>query len=675
MELPNNKVGSMKRFAKFIRQPLQSSLMRGGVMAALLGASAVGAQPDTSVTEKDFLADMPIVLSVSRLPQRLDETPGAVTVLDRETIRQSGARDVADLMRMVPGFQVSTSFESVAPLASYHGAFDSYSNRVELLIDGRSVYSPYFIGSIGPGLQTVALDDIDHIEVQRGSNSAAYGARAILGVINIVTRHTADTLGVSGRLTTGERGVRDALASIGWGDDRASFRVTADRRADDGLAGANGGNEVSRVNMRADLRPTLSDEVQLRLGTMAIDAAKGVQGNVDNPPRDSFFGTKYAQLDWRRNLGVDEDIALNVSHTEEDNKDSFAYSLQRFGINDVYMVEGSGRATNDSISLQHTFRSSPSVRVVWGGEFRSERITSKALYATESPYITDFTRLFGNLEWRARPSVVVNAGAMAESSSVTGDTLAPRVMVNWHVTPGQTLRVGLSKAFRPPSNYEKFANLRYVWNGILLGVNTLATGNLDTESVVSHEIGYLGDFPKLGMSIDVRAFQEQINGFIRQRNQTLPRDYANDESFAIRGIEYQAKWKPWSGAELVVNQTYSHIDARTYLPGEPWWVNLSGTPLAAPKLANSISFTQKLPGQMTFALRHHDNGTAALTGSGSGSRVAMTRTDVRLSKMLRWGANRGELALVVENLGLPYADFSPEFEFRRRAYVSLRLDN
>ena len=143
-----------------------------------------------ALSERDFLGDMPIVLSVSRLPQRLDETPGAVTVIDRDMIRLSGARDVADLLRLVPGFQSSTSFETSAPLASYHGGFDSYSNRIQVLVDGRSVYSPYFIGSVGPGLQTVALADIERIEILRGSNSAAYGARAMLGVINIVTRST-----------------------------------------------------------------------------------------------------------------------------------------------------------------------------------------------------------------------------------------------------------------------------------------------------------------------------------------------------------------------------------------------------------------------------------------------------------------------------------------------------
>ena len=137
------------------------------LIATLGCANYAVAQALVSVSERDFLADIPIVLSVSRLPQRLDETPGAVTIIDRNMIRLSGARDVADLMRLVPGFQTSTSFETSAPLASYHGGFDSYSNRIQVLVDGRSAYSPYFIGSTGPGLQTVALEDIERIEVLR----------------------------------------------------------------------------------------------------------------------------------------------------------------------------------------------------------------------------------------------------------------------------------------------------------------------------------------------------------------------------------------------------------------------------------------------------------------------------------------------------------------------------
>ena len=106
------------------------------------------------------------------------------------------------------------------------GAFGEFTSRVQVLVDGRSNYSTYLTGSIGMGLQTVALTDIECIEVLRGSNSAAYGARAFLGVINIVTRDPVDTLGWQVSAAAGQNGVRDALARLGWGSDRAQFRLT-----------------------------------------------------------------------------------------------------------------------------------------------------------------------------------------------------------------------------------------------------------------------------------------------------------------------------------------------------------------------------------------------------------------------------------------------------------------
>lgn len=433
------------------------------------------AQSLDGLSEKDFLSEMPIVLSVSRLPQRLDDTPGAVTILDREMIRRSGARDVPDLLRLVPGFQTSASFEGVAPLASYHGGFDSFSNRIQVLIDGRSAYSPYFIGTVGPGLQTVALQDIERIEVLRGSNSAAYGARAVLGVINIVTRHTGDTLGAQVSVVAGENRVRDAQARLGWGQEGATYRLTVDRRADDGLEGSSGHNLLERLNFRADVNPSAQDEIQLRVGGMRIAAGRGLLlpttglPNPGNPPRDSTFGTSFAQLDWRRSLGENEDLAFSVSHTREFYRDSFPVALAGlpvygflFGPNDFFEVGIGGRATNNTLSLQHTFRQGPSLRVVWGGEFRREQVTSAPLYNTTSAFRTDFTRLFGNAEWHLHPNLVLNAGAMAEKSSDSGSSLAPRVMLNWHLTPGQTLRAGVSRGYRPASSFENYADARYV---------------------------------------------------------------------------------------------------------------------------------------------------------------------------------------------------------------------
>lgn len=634
------------------------------LLISLLGwHSLTSGQTSAAVSEQDYLSDMPIVLSVSRLPQRLDDTPGAVTIIDRDMIRLSGARDVADLLRLVPGFQTSTSFETGAPLAYYHGAFDAYSNRLQLLIDGRSAYSPYAIGSVGPGLQTVELDDIERIEVLRGSNSAAYGARAVLGVVNIVTHHTADTLGLRAGVSVGENGVRDAKASIGWGvATSGTYRLSVDRRSDGGLAGSNGHNQVNRFNFRSDLPLTTRDELQLRAGTTAIETGKGYAGQVDNPFHDAGLRASYAQLDWRRNLGANEDVALILSHTQDRYDDSFKYSLLPLGINDSLDVSIDGHSSNDSISLQHTLRYSSALRWVWGGEVRREQVTSKPLYNTDTAFVTQFTRVFGNAEWRIAPAWVLNAGAMAEHNSVTGNSLAPRLMLNWHVADGQTLRGGVSRAFRPPSTYEDFANVRYVWNGHLLAVTTLASGNLASESMLVRELGYLGDFRTLGLNLDVRAFDERLDNFITQLNATSPKNYANSENIAIRGLEYQLHWRPWRGTRVMLNQAYIGIDSP-----QP------GRALAAPKWSGSLALFQKLPAGVDLTLTHYDGGIATLPGSHPN--VYMNRTDLRLGSVFRVGGKKAELALVLQNLGRSYADFAPEFTFERRAFVTLQLDN
>lgn len=649
------------------RTHFYAAVLTAGGLLALAPALA---QEVASVSENDFLSDMPIVLSVSRLPQPLDETPGAVTVLDRGMIRRSGARDVADLMRLVPGFRVSNSFESVAPQVGYHGIFGRYSNRVELLIDGRSAYSPFFIGSIAPGLQTVALDDIERIEVLRGSNSAAYGARAFLGVINIVTRHTADSLGARGAVTTGENGIHDALASVGWGAGSDSFRLSVDRRADDGLEGANGRNSVSRVNFRSDLYPAPGHEVQLRLGALNLDAGRGQPNWALDPFRPFGFDSAYAQLDYKLVLSSDEDVAFKLSRSQERYREQFSVSLLPlfprlpFKINDAYTVSGDGEARSDALTLQHTQRHNPALRTVWGAEYRHERIESAPLYHTDTAFDTEFLRLFGNLEWRLAPDWLLNAGALAEKSSVTGSTLAPRVMMNWHLAPGHTLRAGVSKAFRPPSNYEKFADRRFDIPVLGVIVDTLATGQTEPETLLAKEVGYLGDFSAWGVGVDVRLFQERFDKLIDIRSGRIGKDYANNPAFDLQGAEYQVKWQPWQGAQIIFNQTW--INNSHSAPGDDE-INA-----ATPRRASSLAYFQQLPGQIDLTLMHSENSEMGLVADRPQPR---TRTDLRLAKAMRWGARRGEVALVVQNLGSAYADFKREHLFQKQAFITVRLEN
>ena len=137
-------------------------------------------------------------------------------------------------------------------------------------------------------------------------------------------------------------------------------------------------------------------------------------------------------------------------------------------------------------------------------------------------------------------------------------------------------------------------------------------------------------------------------------------DYVNGDDFSIRGAEYQLKWRPWPGAQLILNQAWTSIDST--VPVET---------MAAPQLASTLRWVQKLPGGLDFSLIHHDHSAAKLQGANQS--FAMSRTDLRLGYPLRFGQQRGDVAVVMQNLGAPYPDFDTTFFFKKRVFATLQL--
>lgn len=632
------------------------ALSAGGALAQLAApaaqasaAASTSAQaPAELISEAEFFNDLPVVLSVSRLAQRLDQAPGAVSVIDRDWIARSGARNVVDLLRLLPGFQTSQAFESVAPLAAYHGGFDAFSNRMQVLVDGRSVYSLYFIGSSAVGLQSVALEDIERIEVLRGSNSATFGARAMLGVVNIVTRAPADTPALRVGLVRGSGDVMDQSASVGQASAQGAWRLSVDGQGDEGLQGANGRWRLERANLRMDRWLGGGDELQVRTGALRIASGKGEVGSLEMRP--TRFDNAYLQVDWHHSVSADQDWVVQASVTRE------GY-IDRITAVPGWDINFDGQSQTHNISLTHTLRASPALRWAWGGEWRSERQDSPAFFGPDTPQRTDFARLFAHAEWHLDAQWLLNAGALAEHSSQSGDSLAPRLMLSWQPASGHTLRAGVSRAQRPPSRFEAAAQLNYP--GL---ISIVPSGRVQPERLIASELGYRRDTPTL--ALDLRVFHEQIDGFIRQLNASDPRDYVNDEDFAVRGAEYQLHWQPWAGARLIWSQTYTEIGSQRDKTGTRW---------AAPNLASALVWMQRLPGAVDLSVSHQDSGTTTLLGSGMGSRVASTRTDLRLAKRLHWGRQRAELAWVLQNGGSALPDYDPAWRLPRRSFISLQF--
>jgi iron complex outermembrane receptor protein len=608
----------------------------------LLRIAPVGAQTGTTasaLTERDFLGDMPIVLSVSRLAQPLDETPGAVTILDRQFIRMSGARDVADLLRLVPGFQTTTSFETDAPMATYHGRTDDWANRIQVLVDGRSVYSGYLQGSAGVGWQTVALDDIERIEVLRGSNSATYGARAFLGVVNIISRDVRETGGSRANLVAGENGIADVGASLGWGDPDASmYRISVDSRGDDGLRkvfstanSAAGTNRVSRANFAAHTDIDGRGELDIRIGALEVAAIKGDQASEGNFERMRFLSAEFLQVDWRRSITNDEDIAVSASHSHNGNNDGFPFlsnGLDKPG--STYFgvpVDFKADEFNDVLSFQHTVRHSQALRTVWGTELRQEQIISRTSFDAREQVTSQFFRLFGSAEWRA---------------------------------------------------WDKVVDVKYYdLNGAMPITTVKSSGQVKSEKIEVQELGYNLHLPAIGLSGDLRLFNEKIVDGIGP-SQLGVGDAGNGDNYSITGAEWQLTWNPGARTKVFFNQTWTDIGVDSIALHDSDPNKLADARFriigGAPKFAGSLTLMHTLENGVNLTLMHQRAERFAMAGD-SANLYSMGRTDIRIAKAFKVSRNNAEIALTVQNLGLPYRDGDSKFYFDRRAMVTLRFEN
>ena len=166
------------------------------------------------------------VVSVSRKAQRLADTPAAVTVLTRDDIRRSGAQSIPEVLRQVPGVQVAR-IGSGRWAVSVRGFNNRFSSKLLVQVDGRSVYSPLFSGVIWESLNLM-LEDVERIEVVRGPGASLWGANAVNGVINIVTRRASATLGSLVRLSVDDTGRAEAAVRQGVElDSGAAMRLYA----------------------------------------------------------------------------------------------------------------------------------------------------------------------------------------------------------------------------------------------------------------------------------------------------------------------------------------------------------------------------------------------------------------------------------------------------------------
>lgn len=644
----------------------------GACIALTCAITAQAKEHDRVATEDDYFGNVPVVLTASRLDQPLNEAPGAITVIDRNTIRLTGARTVAEVLRLVPGY-LSGGRNGANPGASYHIPLDDYGTRNLVLIDGRSVYSSVHVGDTHRGMQDVMVEDIERIEVLRGANSAAYGANAMFGVINIITSHSADTTGTELSWTSGNTSIRDRRVRVGGGDEKASFRLSAGDQRDTGYINAFDDKHLSQLHGRIDFKPNFADDVMLTAGVSYLSAGEGFPGSDGNPLHTIHTRDSYANLVWRRQLSSTDELQVSANYMEDWKDDQTPYPpLPSVSLD----FGGIGRRTN--LEVQRKLSLTPEVRAVVGAGYKREEAKSQALYARDDWIGFHEERVFGTLEWRITPHWLLNTGLFVGQQSLSGGYAAPRLMVNWLPAPEHTFRAGVTDSFRAPSLYEYSADIRYYNNGVLLAQTDVARGTAQPEKLHSQEIGYQGRFQASRLTLDVRAYHEQMTSVIQrtpyQLSYALPVtgneafSYENKPGLDILGLEYQLRWKPFEASEVWINQSFSHM--RWDDPG----LNAKSERMP-PEYATTVALFQQLPCQWRLSVIYQYLGS--MTWREEGNLLRPThRTDVRLAYPFRIGATKAEAALTVQSVEGDQLFFLPQkgFEAPRRTFLTLRLE-
>lgn len=629
----------------------------GPALLGLLGPASAFAQQSARlepVSEQAFLEELP-VLSVSRLPQSPAEVPGAVTVFDRDFIRATGYREIGQLLRLVPGMGVVND-RGHSPWIAYHGLGSDYSNRMQVLIDGRSVYSPSQIGGADWSGLPITLEEIERIEVLRGSNAAAYGSNAFLGVVNIITRHAAQDPGVALGASVGNRGLLDGSGRVGVQSGPFAARLNWSHIDDEGFRKLTDDRRSKILTLRADYQMNPRDALTFWAGANDGTRINGFPNtpNNTNGLRDLTSYNRFAHLRFRRAFDAGNEISVGYYRNDESITEGFNATFPPFF--PVVPVDINRQSTRDNVDFQHTLTLGPSLRMVWGAEGRRDWVQAPSSFYAYGDASSRLWRTFANAEWRAMPSLVINAGAMVERYNGGDPRLSPRLFANWTPLAGQTLRAGYSDSYRELSLFEQRADQRFYSGPILLSYAVTSPGNLRPERVRTGEIGWVGHWgANATVTSDLRIFNERLTDLVDRVGGPTPAGFApvtpgTDRYINIgvpidvRGAELQLRARPWRGGEFLLASAYVRIVG--YKPEAE---------RTAPRHQSNLTWLQRLGGGWSATATYFYVGQRAWFGSVV--TPSYHYADVRLAYNFRLSGRNVEWALAGQNLGRNRTEF------------------
>ncbi len=594
------------------------------------------------------------VISVSKKAKSLNDSPAAIFVISQDDINRIGATSIPEALRLAPGIDVAR-IDSNKWAVSARGFNGRFANKLLVLIDGRNTYTRAFAGVYWEN-QDVMLEDVERIEVIRGPGATLWGANAVNGVINIITKHSADTQGglLASGVGTEEQGFgalrygtklnADTTARVyvkGYGRDESTTQ--SGERAEDDWDKVQGG-------FRMDSQLSLQDSLTIQGDAYSSDINQNITFPLTAHPYqktideniDSFGGN----------------LLMRHQHTFSSTSD---YSLQVFY--DFYQRdEFFSKESRHSLDLDfhHRFNLLEWNDVVWGLGYRYNHDDFvSSVIATVNPdsrndqifsaFIQDEITILDDSLW-------FTIGSKFEHNDYSGFEIQPTARLMWIPHQQHRLWGAVSRAVRTPSRLEHDMGLLQkvippqsaMSPAIVLRLQDDGGKKFDSEEVLSYEIGYRTTFID-DVSIDVTAFHNDYkklrSGFLGTPVFTgsyveqpifLKNGYsAHTYGFEIATVWQMVDWWRWDANYSFIKTEYSHQDAID---------ELGMGPQQRVSLRSVISPRKDVDVDVLF--RYVDENIAA-----SGFGTAFIKDYVSLDIRLAWRPIKDiELSLVGQNL-------------------------
>jgi iron complex outermembrane recepter protein len=594
----------------------------GAVLTGTLLSGTASAQsvPDVTAISLEDLMNMKVT-SVSKREQKIADAAAAIFVITHEEIRRSGARNIPEALRLAPGLEVARIDENKWAIAS-RGFNGRFTNKLLVLIDGRSVYTPLYSG-VYWNVQDVFLEDVDRIEVIRGPGATLWGANAVNGVINIITKEAAATQGgmisaTAGDSLMGSGGVRFG-AKLG---EKASYRIYSksfkwDSSADSAGNDAFDGWDTTRMGFRLDAGSQTKNAL-----TVQGDVYRGAYGETLTGPMLTAPYTTTFRNGGRFSGG---NVLARWSHAFDRSRTSLQVYFDRANNEATSLINDDLRIFD--VDFQHDVRLTAHHDWIWGVGYRGTHDSATAgRYVRLSPeerswrLFSTFTQHeFTLLEQRLR----ITLGSKFEVNDFTGFEAEPNGRVLWSISPTQTVWGAISRAARTPARTEQDMRLDAIVlppseasGGLPLRISVHGDQDFDAEYLLAYETGYRVNLGG-AVSLDVAGFYNSYTNLLSAEpavptldlsslpiHVVMPLVAANKKSGATYGTELFAEWRPAPVFRMSGGYTFLRMDIHSNLDSLD--VSSPDPDGASPRHQFSLRSAIDLPGnfQQDFTWRY-----------------------------------------------------------------------